>query len=200
MAKSQKVKQVALYFGSFNPVHIGHMAIANYIAEYTEMDEVWMVISPQNPLKTKQSMLANNHRLALVKIAIGDYSKLKASDIEFALPIPSFTINTLIKLGLKYPNNKFTLVLGSDNLETFHKWKSHEEILDNYGVLVYPRPGFIGHALLNLPNVTLIDAPLMEISATFIRESIINKKDIRHFLPFGVWEYIKEMHFYESKG
>jgi nicotinate-nucleotide adenylyltransferase len=198
MSKSSKPKKIALYFGSFNPVHIGHLAIANYIAEMGSVDEVWMVVSPHNPLKKKESMLANHHRLTLVKVAIGDYPNIKASDIEFYLPSPSYTINTLAHLKEKFPLHNFSLIIGADNLHNFHKWKNYELILATYQLLVYPRPGFETHPFLTHPNVSLLEAPLMEISATFIRNALKQKKDIRFFLPKGVWEYIIEMHFYEK--
>ena len=193
-----KNKKIGLYFGSFNPVHVGHLVVANYIAEFGPVDEVWLVISPQNPFKSKESLLSNHHRLQLVQLAIGDYSKLKASTIEFDLPTPSYTVTTLAHLSEKYPQYRFSLIMGSDNLENFHKWKNYEAIIEHYHILVYPRNGFQGHALLNNPKFSLVQAPEVEISSSFIRQAIHDKKDVRHFLSPAVWEYLKEMHFYEK--
>ncbi|NNF02430.1 MAG: nicotinate-nucleotide adenylyltransferase [Bacteroidia bacterium] len=190
---------IGLFFGSYNPVHVGHMAIAGYMAEFTDLDEVWMVVTPQNPHKASSSLLADYHRLRLVREAIGDYyQKVKASNIEFDLPKPSYTVNTLIHLSEKYPQHQFTLIMGSDNLETFQKWKNYEVILEHYRIMVYPRPGHDGGELKDHPKVIKTNAPLMEISASFIRKAIKNKKDIRYMVPESVFKYIEEMHFYEK--
>jgi nicotinate-nucleotide adenylyltransferase len=190
--------KTGLYFGTFNPVHIGHLAIAGYMAQFTDLDQVWMVVSPHNPLKEKKSLLKDYHRLAMLKAAIEEYSYLKASDVEFHLPIPSYTVNTLAHLEEKYPAHHFSLIVGSDNLETLTKWKNHEVILDRYDLYVYPRPGHEGGLLRNHPRVHwMAEAPLLEISATFIRESVHRKKDIRFLMPEKAWEYMCEMHFYE---
>jgi nicotinate-nucleotide adenylyltransferase len=193
-----KNKKIGLYFGSFNPIHVGHLLVANYIAEFGPVDEVWLVVSPQNPFKTKESLLSNHHRLQLVNLAIGDYPKLKASSIEFDLPTPSYTVNTLAHLSEKYPKHQFSLIMGSDNLENFHKWKNYEAIIEHYHILVYPRNTFKGHALLDNPKFSLVNAPEVEISSSFIRQAIHDKKDVRHFLTPAVWDYVKEMHFYEK--
>lgn len=190
--------KVALFFGSFNPIHIGHMAIANYIVTYAQVDQLWFVVSPQNPVKEKKTLLAQNHRLALVQQAIEDDERFRASNIEFALPQPSYTVNTLAQLSNKYPKYDFSLLLGADNLQGFNKWKNYELILSNYELLVYPRIGASMPDWLPHPNVKIVDAPIMEISATFIRKAIKEKKDIRHYLPTGVFQYIQEMHFYEK--
>jgi nicotinate-nucleotide adenylyltransferase len=190
--------KIGLFFGSFNPVHTGHMIIANYFLEFTDLKRVWFVVSPQNPLKEKSSLLAQHHRLALMNLAIGDNSKLKASDIEFKLPQPSYTITTLAHLEEKYPKDKFVLILGSDNLESFHKWKNYEQILANYELYVYPRPNHEGGPLKTHPKVRWVTAPLVEISATFLRNALKENKDIRYFIPSAAYDYIKEMHFYES--
>lgn len=192
------MKKIGLFFGSFNPIHIGHMAIANYMAEFTDLTEIWFVVSPHNPLKNKSSLLANNHRINLVREAIADYPKFKASDIEFSLPQPSYTIHTLVYLREKYPDKQFVLIIGSDNLGTFHKWKNYEEILNHYELYVYPRPGFDGGELKNHPKVKFVPAPQMDISATFIRNAIKEKKDIRFMLPEAVYKYVSEMHFYKK--
>ncbi len=189
--------KIGLFFGSFNPVHNGHMVIASYMAEYTDLEQVWFVVSPHNPLKEKDSLLADHHRLQLVKIAIGDYRKLKASDIEFSLPKPSYTIHTLTYLFEKHPSHQFVLIMGADNLETFHKWKNWEQILESVELYVYPRKDNQGGNLLHHPRVKVVAAPQMEISATFIRKAIKTSKDVRYMLPQYVWEYIQEMHFYE---
>jgi nicotinate-nucleotide adenylyltransferase len=190
--------KVGLLFGSFNPVHIGHLAIANYMLEFADLESIWFVVSPQNPLKEKSSLLAENHRIRLVREAIGYFNKFKACNIEFKLPKPSYTVNTLTHLKEKHPKNEFVLIMGSDNLKTFHKWKNYEEVLKNYEIYVYPRPESDGGAFENHPKIKMINAPLMDISSTFIRDAIKSKKDIRYFLPQAVWKYIKEMHFYEK--
>jgi nicotinate-nucleotide adenylyltransferase len=190
--------KVGLFFGSFNPIHVGHMVLANYMLEFTDLDKVWFVISPHNPLKNKSSLLHERQRLQMVRLAIEDNNKLKASDIEFKLPQPSYTINTLTYLKEKYPKNEYALILGADNLQSFHKWKNYEEILKQYELYVYPRTDFKELPLNSHPKVKMVNAPRMEISSTFIRDAIKDKKDIRYFLPEEVWQYIKEMHFYEK--
>lgn len=190
--------KVGLFFGSFNPIHVGHMVLANYFLEYSDLKKIWFVVSPQNPLKEKKTLLPEHHRLQLVKLAIGDNVSMKASDIEFKLTQPSYTINTLTYLKEKYSKNEFVLIMGADNLENFHKWKNYEQILKQYEVYVYPRKETIEKDFFKHPKVKLYDAPLMEISSTFIRKSIKEKKDVRYYLPANVWEYIKEMHFYEK--
>ena len=191
--------KVGLYFGSFNPVHNGHMVIASYLSEFTDLDSVWFIVSPHNPLKTKSSLLKDHHRLQLVKIAIDDYPKLKASDIEFGLPQPSYTINTLSHLFDKHLEHQFVLILGADNLETFTKWKNWEQILELVELYVYPRKDSDGGELLHHPKVKVINAPLMELSSTFIREAIAAGKDVRYMVPQAVWNYLREMHFYEKR-
>jgi nicotinate-nucleotide adenylyltransferase len=196
--QQNKRKTTGLYFGSFNPVHIGHLIIANHILEWTELNEVWFVISPQNPLKQKKTLLDDHHRLALVNAAIEDNPKFRASNIEFGLPQPSYTINTLTVLSEKYPNRNFALVMGADNLQTIHKWKNYELILKDYRIFVYPRQDADGGFYRNHPNVTWADAPLMQISSTSIREAIRSGKSVKYLLPEKVDEYIKEMHFYKK--
>lgn len=190
--------KVGLFFGSFNPVHVGHMVLANYMLEFTDLDQVWFVISPHNPHKNKASLLHERYRLEMVRLAIGDNNKLKASDIEFKLPQPSYTINTLTYLKEKYPQTEFALIMGADNLQSFDKWKNSNEILKEHALYVYPRPENKTSSLENHPRVKRINAPLMEISSTQIRAGIKDKKDLRYFLPEKVWDYIKEMHFYEK--
>ncbi|PZD79015.1 nicotinate (nicotinamide) nucleotide adenylyltransferase [Mesonia sp. K7] len=192
-------KKVALFFGTFNPIHIGHLAIANHIAEFGDVDEVWMVVTPHNPHKKKKTLLDDYQRLEIVHLATQDYTKLKPSDIEFGLPQPNYTVNTLVHLEEKYPDYHFVLVMGEDNLQSFKKWKNYEVILQNQELLVYPRvyaqkttPELATH-----PKVKMIAAPIMEISSTFIRKAIKEKKNIKPLLPKEVWEYIDKMGFYE---
>jgi nicotinate-nucleotide adenylyltransferase len=190
--------KVGLFFGSFNPIHVGHMVLANYMLEFTDLDRIWFVISPHNPLKNKSSLLHQRHRLQMVQIATENNSKFKASDAEFKLSQPSYTVNTLAYLKEKYPKNQFVLIMGGDNLTTLHKWKNYEEILKYHEIYVYPRPDNAEVELNKHKKVKIVNAPHMEISSTMIRNSIKEKKDIRYFLPEKVWEYIKEMHFYEK--
>ena len=198
------MKKIGLYFGTFNPIHVGHLIIANYMANYTSLDEIWLIVSPQNPFKEKDSMLEDYHRLSLVRMAIEDNQKLKASNIEFSLPKPSYTINTVVHLIEKYPDYEFNLIMGEDNLRTFHKWKNHNEILKTCHLYVYPRV-ITNNESLNTPietqqneKVILCDAPVMKISSSFIREAIKNKKDVRYMLTDKVANYVEEMHFYEK--
>ncbi len=191
-----KEKITGLFFGSFNPIHIGHMAIANYMVEFSEMKELWFVISPQSPFKQNTNLLDNYQRLEMVQLAINEDTRFRASDIEFHLPTPSYTIDTLTYLKEKYPKRRFALIMGADNLYHFHKWKNFEQLRDNYQVYVYPRPGISKNECPDFTNLHYIDAPLMEISASFIRKSMQHKKDIRYFLPHKVWNYLDDMNFY----
>lgn len=190
--------KIGLFFGTFNPVHVGHTVIAGYMTEFTDLKEVWFVVSPQNPMKTESNLLEENHRLALVNLAVGNHPKLKVNDTEFSLPKPSYTIDTLAHFTEKFPEHEFVLVLGSDNLVTFNKWKNFEQILERYSVYVYPRAGFSGGKLSSHLKVKITSAPMMEISSTFIRNAIKNKKDVRYMLTDSVYNYIKENHFYEN--
>ena len=197
--KSRKdSNNIGLYFGSFNPIHIGHLIIASYILQYTELSKIWFVVSPHNPLKEKKTLLGNIHRLAMVNMAIEDNPDFKSCDIEFSLPLPSYTVNTLAVLKEKYPDKNFNLILGSDNLETFEKWRNYEDIINNHKLYVYPRPGSIGGKLNNHSSVIQVDAPMIEISSSFIRKAVKEKKDFRYYLPEKVYQYISEMHFYEK--
>jgi nicotinate-nucleotide adenylyltransferase len=190
--------KIGLYFGSFNPIHIGHLAIANYMAEFSDLDQIWFIVSPQNPFKEKKSLLSDYHRLELVELSIERYPNLKASNIEFGLPKPSYTIDTLTYLKEKHPNHEFSLIMGSDNLKSFEKWKNYKLILELYDLYVYPRPGFKDEDVKLSGNIHLINAPLMEISSSFIRQAIKEKKDIPYFMPDKAYQYLKEMHFYEK--
>lgn len=196
-ARQEKL-YIGLFFGSFNPIHIGHLIIANYIVEFTQIKEVWFVISPHNPLKEKTSLLSDHHRLAIVNIAVEDDARFKSCDIEFKLPQPSFTIHTLTYLKEKYPKKEFVVIMGADNLQSIDKWRNFEQIINNYNIFVYPRPGNDGGKFKNHTNIIWVDAPLMEISSSFIRRAIKEKKDIQYFLPPKVYKYIGEMHFYEK--
>lgn len=202
--------KIGLYFGTYNPIHVGHLIIANYIADYTELDQVWLVVTPQNPLKKKNTLLEDYHRLAMVEIAIEGNEKLKASNIEFKLPQPSYTSNTLAYLQENHPEHNFSLIMGEDNLRTFHKWKNYETILDNHTIFVYPRAlteqeriDFIGTSpeendLSNNKNIIVCDAPVMKVSASFIRSAIKDKKDVQYLLTAPVHKYVTEMNFYKK--
>lgn len=190
--------KIGLFFGTFNPIHVGHMVIAGYMAEFTDLDQVWFVVSPQNPLKQNQTMLADYHRLAITRIAAEGNRKFKVSNVEFSLPKPSYTIDTLTHLCEKHPEHEFVLIIGTDNLEIFSEWKEHERILEKYLLYVYPRHGSNAGIFASHEHVKMTDAPLMEISSTFIRDAIKNKKDVRYMLSESVYKYIAEMHFYEK--
>ena len=188
--------KIGLFFGSFNPVHNGHLIIGNYVCERTDLDKVWLVVSPQNPLKQKETLLREYDRLHLINLAIEDNKNLKASNIEFKLPKPSYTIDTLIYLKEKYPQHQFALIMGSDNLATLHKWKNYEQILKNYDLLVYKRNGFIENPFPKNKNIHFLDFPFLDISATFIRENLRQGNSMQYFLPEPVWKYIDEMKLY----
>ena len=191
-------KKIGLFFGTFNPIHVGHLIIANHLAEHSDLDEIWMVVTPHNPHKKKKTLLDDIHRLAMVRIAIEDYPKIQASNIEFDLPQPNYTVNTLIVLEEKYPEKQFCLIMGEDNLKSLHKWKNYEVILEQYPIYVYPRisKATAETQFSNHQNITKIDAPIVEISSTFIRKNIALEKNIRPLLPKNVWEYLDEMNFY----
>jgi nicotinate-nucleotide adenylyltransferase len=192
-------KQITgLFFGSFNPIHIGHLVIANYIMEYSDMKQLWFVISPQSPFKKQSNLLENYHRLELVTLAIENDNRFRASDIEFKLPTPSYTIDTLTYLSEKYPKRDFVIIMGADNLFHFHKWKNFEQIRDNFKIMVYPRPGIKKEDCPDFENLHWVEAPIMEVSSSFIRKAIREKKDIRYFLHPEVWKYMDEMNFYRQ--
>ncbi|MCB2195504.1 MAG: nicotinate-nucleotide adenylyltransferase [Bacteroidetes bacterium] len=190
--------KVGLFFGSFNPIHIGHLAIANYMVEFSDLDEIWLIISPHNPLKKKKTLLNEFDRYKMVELAVGDDIRIKPSNIEFSMPKPSFTIDTLTYLSEKNPNHQFVLIAGTDNFQSFHKWKNYEEILKNYKLYIYPRPGFYLGKYENHESISLINAPQMEISSSFIRNAIKEKKDIRYFVPDKVYDYILKMNLYTN--
>ena len=192
--------KIGLYFGTFNPIHVGHMIIANHMAEFSGLEQIWMVVTPHNPLKTKSTLLEDAKRLQLVQIATEDFPKISPSDIEFKLPQPNYTVHTLAHLQDKFPQHEFSLIMGEDNLKSLHKWKNYEFILQNHDIYVYPR---ISSEVENLefknhPKIHIIDAPVVEISSTFIRNGIKNKKNIQPLLPEKVWKYIDHNNFYKK--
>jgi len=193
------MKKIGLYFGTFNPIHIGHLILANNFVERTDLDEVWMVITPQNPFKKKDSILDNYHRLEMVYKATFDYPKLKPSNIEFGLPTPNYTINSLVHLVEKHPEHVYVLLMGEDNLVSFPKWKNYELILKHHELYVYPRKinRSIPDQFKNHPKINLIDAPLMELSSSAIRRAIKNGQNVRPLLPPESWVYLDEMNFYK---
>ena len=192
--------KIGLYFGTFNPIHIGHLIIANHMAEYSDLEKIWMIVTPHNPLKNKKTLLDDHERLQLVNLATEDYPKIKPSDIEFKLPQPNYTVNTLAHLQDKFPQHEFSLIMGEDNLKSLHKWKNYEVILKNYPIYVYPRISseLENSNFRNNPNIHFIDAPIVEISSTFIRENIKNKKNVQPLLPSKVWEYIDHNNIYKK--
>jgi nicotinate-nucleotide adenylyltransferase len=202
--------KIGLYFGTFNPIHIGHLIIANHFVEYSGLDQIWMVVTPHNPLKNKDTLLDDYQRLQLVFLATEDYPKIKPSDIEFKLTQPNYTVNTLAHLQDKFPQHSFSLIMGEDNLKSLHKWKNHEVILQNHEIYVYPRISSELDTSLkgelakqnspykNNPKIHVIDAPIVEISSTFIRENIRKKKNVQPLLPSKVWEYIDHNNLYKK--
>ncbi len=190
--------KVGLFFGSFNPIHIGHMAIAGYMLGFTEIDQIWFIVSPHNPHKRKESLLPYNNRLEMVHLAIGNDMRFKVSDIESRLPLPSYTIDTLTYLTEKNPNHDFSLIIGADNLKSFHKWKNADQIIKKFHRYIYPRNEFNEDELNQHPNISYVKAPKIEISSSFIREANSAGKDVRYFLPEKVFEYIEKMNFYKN--
>lgn len=194
--------KVGLYFGSFNPIHIGHIAIAGYISEFTDLDQVWFVVSPHNPLKKKESLLNGYDRLRMVELALGDSFKLRPCDVEFRLPVPSYTVDTMAYLTEKHPSHNFSLIIGEDNLATLHKWKNINILIERYPIYVYPRkdsvsvPSKVTDEILAKGDIRRVDAPLMEISGSFIRNGINAGKDMSFFLPQSVWDYIYKNQYY----
>ncbi len=193
------MKQIGLYFGTFNPIHVGHLTIANHLVENSDLEEVWFVVTPHSPFKKKNSLLDDHQRLEMVYRATKEYPKLRPSDIEFGLPQPNYTINTLTYIQEKFPEYEFGLIMGEDNLKSFHKWKNYELILENHNLYVYPRisEGEVEAQFSDHKRIHRVDAPIMELSSTFIRKSIKEGKNIRPMLPEHVWEYVDEMNFYK---
>ncbi|MEM0517390.1 MULTISPECIES: nicotinate (nicotinamide) nucleotide adenylyltransferase [Aequorivita] len=192
-------KKIGLYFGTFNPIHIGHLIIANHLVEFSDLDEVWFVVTPHNPHKKKKNLLEDHHRLAMVRIAVENYPKLKASNVEFDLPQPNYTVNTLAYLEEKFPDSNFCLIMGEDNLKSLHKWKNYEIILERYSIYIYPRisEGTVKTQFENHEKIIKIDAPIIELSSTFIRNGIQSGKNIQPMLSAEVWKYLDEMNFYK---
>jgi nicotinate-nucleotide adenylyltransferase len=191
--------KVGLFFGTFNPIHVGHLIIANYLAENSDLDQIWMVVTPLSPFKVKQSMLDNYQRLEMVHLATKDYTTIKPSDIEFNLPQPNYTVNTLAYLKEKFPEHQFALIMGEDNLKSFHKWKNHEVILEEHEMYCYPRisDGEVETRFDNHPKIHHIKAPVIELSSTLIRSQIKSGNNVRPMLPENVWKYLDEMNFYK---
>ena len=190
--------KVGLYFGSFNPIHVGHLIIANQLVEHSDLDQIWFIVTPHNPFKKKSSLLDNYQRLEMVELATKDYDTLQPCDIEFNLPQPNYTVNTLAHLREKHPKHQFSIIMGEDNLKSFHKWKNYEVILEDFYVIVYPRisEGVIETQFTNHPSITRIEAPIIELSSTLIRKGLKNGKNVRPMLATDVWNYIDQMEFY----
>jgi nicotinate-nucleotide adenylyltransferase len=190
---------IGLYFGSFNPIHTGHLIIANHIIANTEIDKVWFVVSPHNPLKEAHSLLNEYDRLHLVNLAIEDNPKFRASNVEFHLPKPSYTIDTLTYLAEKFPLERFSIIMGSDSFQNIHRWKNFEQLTSRYTFIVYNRPGFEVKETHGA-DLTILKAPLLDISATYIRTEVKEKRSIRYIVPDAVREYIEGHHYYQSKN
>lgn len=191
--------KIGLYFGSFNPIHTGHLIIAQHILNHTEIQRLWFVISPHNPLKDKASLANDRDRLHLVQLAIEDNPSMKASDIEFKLPQPSYTIDTLTYIKEKYPRYEFALIMGADNLISLPKWKNYQLLINNYPIYIYKRPNYpIESALVQHENIHVLDTPLLDISSTWIRQLIKTKKSIRYLVPEKVFEYLESSHLYRN--
>ena len=191
------MREIGLCFGSFNPIHVGHMVIASAMLANSDLQEVWFVVSPQNPLKEQHSLLPERQRLEMVYRALCDDPRMRACDAEFYLPRPSYTVLTLAHLGEQHRDKHFSLIMGSDNLESFDRWRNYDYILSHYHLFVYPRPNHNGSTLVNHPHVTIVDVPQMEISSTYIRQLIRAGKSVRHLVPETVFQYLTDMHFYE---
>jgi nicotinate-nucleotide adenylyltransferase len=199
MAGKTVKKRIGLFFGSFNPVHVGHMIIANFMATQTDLDQVWLVVSPQNPLKPKNSLARDYDRLHLVRLAIGENPQLRASDIEFSLPKPSYTIDTLTYLKEKYPEYEFILIMGGDNLASLHRWKNYELLLKNHQIFVYSRPGYeIPENFRDHRQVLFFEAPQMHISASYIRQSIKQGHSVQYLLTEPVYQYLESSTLYRN--
>ncbi|MFV8269183.1 nicotinate (nicotinamide) nucleotide adenylyltransferase [Flavobacterium sp. GT2N3] len=192
--------KIGLYFGTFNPIHVGHLIIANHMVEHADLDQVWMVVTPHNPLKKKNTLLDDYHRLQMVHLATEDFPKIKPSDIEFKLSQPNYTVNTLVHLQEKYPQYEFSLIMGEDNLKSLHKWKNYDAILENHDIYVYPRISLEPENVTfkNHSKIHVIDAPVVEISSTFIRDNIKKGKNVQPLLPAKVWEFIDHNNFYKK--
>lgn len=191
--------KTGLFFGSFNPIHNGHIALAGYMLEFTDLDEIWFVVSPQNPLKKQHELAPDKHRLEMTKLAIEDFNpRISLCDIEMNMPRPSYTIDTLEALDKQYPMRKFTVLMGADSMESIHKWKDFEALLKNYRFMVYPRLGLnVGEIALKY-NVEIINAPIMELSSTFLRNSILKNKNVSYFMPIKAYQYLIDNQLYKA--
>ena len=189
-------QKIGLFFGSFNPIHTGHLIIANIMAENTDLHKVWFVVSPQNPFKPSKSLLHEFDRYDMVKAAIADNYKLEVSDVEFRMTKPSYTIDTLAVLSEKHPTKQFVVILGQDNLQNFEHWKNHQQILEHYELYIYPRPGVTDSPLLRHGHVRLVPAPMLDISATYIRQCILEGRSVRYLVPEPVEALIRSRNFY----
>ena len=190
------MKKIGIYSGSFNPIHHGHVMLANYLVEFSDLDELWFVVSPQNPLKKKEDLLDDDERQKMVQLAVGDDPRFCVSDIEMHLPTPSYTINTLAALSEQYPDCQFVFICGMDSLQNFRNWREYQKILDNYELLVFPREGYDGGDLVDYPSVSILKTPILEISSTFIRQCIKEGRDVRHFMPEKAFNYLMQNRFY----
>ena len=195
-SKLNSMKKIGIYSGSFNPIHHGHVMLANYLVEFSDLDELWFVVTPQNPLKKKEDLLDDDERLKMVQLALGDDPRIHVSDIEMHLPTPSYTINTLTSLSEQNPDVEFVFICGMDSLQNMKNWREYQRILDNYELLVFPREGYDGGDLINYPSVTVLKTPILEISSTFIRQCVKEGRDVRHFMPEKAFAYMKEHQFY----
>ena len=191
------MNKIGIYSGSFNPIHHGHVMLANYLVEFSDLDELWFVVTPQNPLKEKDELLDDDERLKMVQLAVGDDPRFHVSDIEMHLPTPSYTINTLTALSEQYPDFQFVFICGMDSLQNLKNWREYQKILDNYELLVFPREGYDGGDLINYPSVSVLKTPILEISSTFIRQCVKEGRDVRHFMPERAFLYMKQRRFYE---
>lgn len=192
------MKRIGIYSGSFNPIHHGHVMLANYLVEFSDLDELWFVVSPQNPLKQKSELLDDDERLKMVQLAVGDDPRFHVSDIEMHLPLPSYTINTLTALSEQHTDCQFVFICGMDSLQNLHRWYQYQSILDNHELLVFPREGYDGGELVHHQSVTVLKTPILEISSTFIRQCVKEGRDMRHFMPEKAFHYMQENGFYKG--
>ena len=192
------MKKIGIYSGSFNPIHHGHLMLASYLVTFGELDELWLIVSPQNPLKPKAELLDDQHRFEMARLAVGDDPFIKVSDVEMHLPRPSYTINTLEHLSEQYPDNQFVFVCGMDSLQNLDKWKDYQKILDNYQIIVFPRHGYDGGELTNHPSVRVVETPIIELSSTFIRNCVANNISVKHFMPEKAYNYLIDNNLYRN--
>jgi len=192
--------KIGLFFGSFNPIHIGHLIIAGYMANFTEIDQVWLVVSPQSPLKKKNGLAGVYDRIEMARLATDSNQKIRVSSVELGMPQPSYTIDTLNELKIRYPEYQFSLIMGADNIVSLKKWKSHEQILAEHKIFVYPRPGSDIGEWINHPQISITEAPFLELSSTFIRKALKDKKNIQYMLPESVLDFIDRKSLYSRSN